>query len=440
LNERQPEIEAANVPTAADGQARRASRQTLPRAFHLLYVGETVSLFGMQVTAVALPLVAAVRLGASAFTIGLLNATTWLPIILFGMVVGVLVDRHNKWRIMVSCNGIRALVLAVVPMLALENRLSIGALLVVAFTMGLVSVAFDVAYQSYIPDLIPEELLASANSRLELSRSATQLLGPLAGGAMVATMSPAYAIGATVITYAAATLTLLMSPVRTSARRSVATSSGDDSDARLLRALKQGQSAVWSTPALRIVVLAGGLTNIFVVGIDTLLVLFVVRILGLSGSYVGIALAFAGGGALLGAAAYTRSSSHLHEAGCVILGLGAMAAGGLALPLASFKAGLLFLFGSQLLLGFGTPMVNIALVTLRQKITPRLMLGRVNATARVLIMGSLPIGALAMGGVAQNFGILAGLWISSAGLCMVAAVFTPLIWRTRRLPSVNVGD
>lgn len=160
-----------------------------PRGFPLLWGAESVSLLGTQVTLIAVPLVAVQVLGASGFAMGLLTAAGWLPVVLFGLVAGVWVDRGDPVRIMVVANLARLVLITAVPLAHLLGLLSIGLLLVTALLAGVFAVFFDVAYQTYVPHTVPAERLPGANSRLELSRSIAQLCGPAIGGVLVTALS-----------------------------------------------------------------------------------------------------------------------------------------------------------------------------------------------------------------------------------------------------------
>lgn len=401
----------------------------LPTAFRVLLSGEAFSLLGTQITLVMVPLVAVFSLHSGEFTMGTLSAVGWAPVILFGLVAGAVVDRLNTWQVMLVCNAFRFVVLALIPLLALVNRLSIGALVVIAFSAGIANVFFDISYQTFVPEVVERSQLDVANSRLELCRSSAQLAGPLIGGALASQFDPAYVVSVDSLSFLIAMVTLLVLPLGYRRSRPHSTD-GASTRPTLLREVKTGLRVVWSNVDLRLVVLSGGLINLFFAGIDALLVLYVTRALGFGSVVIGAAMACGGAGAISGALCYRFLSTRLGEGGCVRLGLACMASGGLVLPLAgSGRLPLLCVMAAQALFGYGSPVLNIALVTLRQKITPSAVLGRVNASARVAIMSSLPLGALVLGTLAQAVGMQSALWFAAIGQVVVVLAVGPGLGR-----------
>jgi MFS family permease len=130
------------------------------------------------VTRIALPTAAIVLLHAGAFQVGLLAALEFLAFPLLGLIAGVYADRLNRRRILIVCDAGRMLVLASVPVAYFAGVLSMGQLYAVALVVGVCTVFFDVAYQSYLPALIPRTDLLEGNSKLEITRSASQVVGP----------------------------------------------------------------------------------------------------------------------------------------------------------------------------------------------------------------------------------------------------------------------
>ncbi|HEV2251072.1 MAG TPA: MFS transporter, partial [Candidatus Limnocylindria bacterium] len=146
--------------------------------FLKLWIGETISDFGDQITLLAIPLTAVIVLRASAFEMGLLAAAAAAPTALFSLPVGVWVDRLPRRRVLIAADLGRALALATVPIAFLAGALGLAQLYVVAFVTGTLSVFFIVAYQAYLPGLVGRERLVDANGKLNASGSLAQLAGP----------------------------------------------------------------------------------------------------------------------------------------------------------------------------------------------------------------------------------------------------------------------
>src|SRR4051812_21537714 len=155
--------------------------------FIRLWTGQSISELGSQVSQLAIPWLAAVDLHASPLAFSLLGVLGFLPFILFALPAGVWVDRLRRRYILIVGDAARALLLALVPILWAFHDLRVWHLLVIEFVVGVFTVFFDVAYQSYLPALIQREHLVDGNSKLQLTASVAQVSGPpLAGGLMTA--------------------------------------------------------------------------------------------------------------------------------------------------------------------------------------------------------------------------------------------------------------
>src|SRR5690242_7261389 len=141
------------------------------RDFLKLWGGQSISEFGSQVSQLAIPWLAAVGLNASPLAFSLLGVLGFLPFILFALPAGVWVDRLRRRYILIVCDAARAVLLAVIPILWALHDLKIWHLLILQFVIGVFTVFFDVAYQSYLPALIDREHLIDGNSKLQLTVS-----------------------------------------------------------------------------------------------------------------------------------------------------------------------------------------------------------------------------------------------------------------------------
>ncbi|KPV48826.1 hypothetical protein SE17_35980, partial [Kouleothrix aurantiaca] len=152
------------------------------RNFTKLWFGQTVSLFGSNITLLALPLAAATQLAATPVQMGLMQSAQYLPFLLFGLLAGVWVDRLPRRPVMVVADLGRALALAVVPVAAWGGWLSMPVLYGVTFVMGTLNLFFEAAYAAILPALVPASELAASNSKLQTSAAVAEITGPgLAG-------------------------------------------------------------------------------------------------------------------------------------------------------------------------------------------------------------------------------------------------------------------
>src|SRR5262245_58487263 len=178
------------VPQAAAG-SRSLWREP---DFLKLWCAETISHFGTQVSHLAVPLVAVLLLEVSPFEFALLGTLAFLPFVLFSLPAGVWVDRLRRRPILIFADVGRGISLASIPLAYLTNTLTIWQLYVVGFVNGVMTVFFDIAYQSYLPSLVEREQINDGNAKLETSRSVAQIAGPGFAGALIAAITAPIAI------------------------------------------------------------------------------------------------------------------------------------------------------------------------------------------------------------------------------------------------------
>lgn len=386
--------------------------------FLKLWAGETVSALGSQVTSLALPLVAVVTLHASPLQMGVLSALGTLPILLLSLPAGVWVDRRLRRPLLLWTDLGRSVVLGTIPAAAMLGFLVMPLVYGVALVVGALTVLFDTAYQSYLPSLVPRGALIKANSRLEASRSAAQIAGPSLGGALVTLLTAPLAIAADAASFLLSALAIFL------IRRREVTEPRQDNGPHLLTDVRAGLQFVAAHPLLRTLVGITAVGNLWSGALFSQQILFMKHVLGLPAAVIGLILSAGGPGALLGVFLTGRLSRRLGVGRTIILGSVLFTAGDFCLGLAGgprpVMIALLVLF--QALVGVGSPLYNITVISLRQALTPDQLLGRVVAAARVAAVGSLPLGALLGGAVSQVIGPRALLLTAAAGMLI------PLIW------------
>jgi MFS family permease len=162
--------------------------------FRRLWIGETVSQFGTQVSQIALPLVAILVVHASTFEVGALAACESLAFLVIGLPAGAWVDRMRFRQVLIINDVVRAAAIGSIPAAAAMHVLTIGQLYVVALVISVCTVFFDVAYQSYLPQLVDRELIVEGNAKLQGSESVAQVAGPSIGGLLIQALTAPYAI------------------------------------------------------------------------------------------------------------------------------------------------------------------------------------------------------------------------------------------------------
>jgi MFS family permease len=377
------------------------------RGFLILWSAQTATLIGTQVTLVALPLLAITKLDAGPAELGLLNAAGYLPFLLIGLPAGVLLDRVNRKQVMITSDLSRALLIGVVVALAVANTLDYPVLYLAALLAGAFTVVFDIAYQSCLPSIVERDALVSANSRLELSRSGAQLVGPSVAGWLIAAFSPAVALLADAVSFIVSGGLLTQLP-------------SNDQDGRgsrpgvraLRREIVEGIRFVWSHGDLRRLLQSSATLNIASAIVLALHIIFMSRTLRLPAATIGAILGVGNAGFLAAALAARRVRDGLGEKRAILLGAALASFGTFGIPLAATMAPILFLVTSRIVVTFGATLFNIGQVSLRQAVTPNNLLGRMNATMRVATWGVLPVGAVVGGLAAEALGITNTLWLA----------------------------
>jgi MFS family permease len=397
--------------------------------FRKLWIGQTISQIGSNITGVALPLTAVLVLKASPFQMGLLSGAGATAVLIFGLFAGAWVDRLRRRPILIGADLGRAVVLGIIPLAAMLHRLSIGDLYLVAVASSTLTVLFDVSYQAYLPSLIDRENILAGNSRLALTESVAQIAGPGIAGVLVQLITAPMAMlfDATSFVFSAISVLLIrkLEPVPTHTL-----------EPHIGQEISEGLSVSWRDPLLR--ALAGRTaTSAFFLGFgSSLYFLFVIRDLGLTAALLGIIIAIGGTSGLFGAFLAVWLVRRFGFGPTFIGSAVAIGMAMLLIPLAHGSVAVCsaFLVASQLG-DLAWPVYTISERSLRQAITPDRLLGRVNSSMHLLFHGVLPLGGLAGGAIAQAVGVRQALLIGATGVLLSTMwlVFSP-VGRMRELP------
>lgn len=413
------------------------------RDFRLLLLGQTTSQFGAQVSGVAIPLLAVVTLEASAFETGLVAASSTLAFALIGLPAGAWIDRYRRRPILVGSDLVRAMLLATIPIAALFDVLSIAQLVVVSLLSGFARVLFDVGYQSYLPTVIGRDRVLAGNSALETIRASGQVAGPGLGGWLVAVLGAATVVMLQAVTFVVSAACLLAIRARETAVPAEGAPAGERqaagrSDAtptaageptrpgaapaagrtRLAAEIGEGLRFVGRSRVLRAVAITSAANNFAFAVASAVTFIFLVRTLGLSPTQIGLVLAAGSVTVMAGAALTPWLSRRFGSARIIWLALAVSGPIGLLGPLAQ-PGWLVLLFLVSAAAGeLGQIVYAITNVSLRQRLVPDRLLGRVNATMRFLLMGLFPLGAL-LGGIL-------GTYVGARWTLLVAGVLITL--------------
>jgi MFS family permease len=406
--------------------------------FLKLWAGETISLLGSQVTYVALPLIAAVTLDASPLEMGLLSAMGTLPILLLSLPAGAWLDRRRRRPILLLTNLGRTLLLAIIPVAAWLDLLTMPLLYLVVLLIGVLSVLFDIAYQAFLPSLVQRQALLEGNSKLEISRSIAQVAGPSAGGLLVTLLSAPFAVALDALSFVVSAICIAL------IRQPEPLQSQGSQRRQIWRDIREGLAFVVRQPMLRSIVLVTGLGNLAGGGIFALHILLMTETLKLSPMMIGALLSLGGPSALLGALAVGRVAQPLGVGRTIVVGSLLFTIGDFCLALAAgpYWLTLALLALSQLLIGVGSTLYNVTVISLRQAITPDHLLGRVVASARMVAVGTQPVGALIGGVLGNAIGLRAAIFAGACGMLLplVWLLFTPVSTLREQPASVVVDE
>lgn len=403
---------------AANSQTASARPLSAPRAgtFRRLWAALTVALFGAQVSALALPLTAAIWLGASPMEMGLLAAAGHAPWLLCSLPLGVWIDRARRLRpVLVAADLGRAVLLGAIPAAALLGGLRFELLCIVALLAGVLSVVFDVAHYAYVPSVVERGRLVEANGRIQTSYSAAETIGPGLAGLLVQAATAPLAILATAASFLASAL-LLAAPGAPEPARQVARVR-----AGLRAETTEGLRALLGHPLLRPIVAASATASLFVEAVRAVYVLFAARDLGLDAAQLGLVLAAGGVAAAPGGLLAGRAASRFGFGPAVCWGWVVEGAALLLVPLAQGPAAVAFLVAAQAIGGFFGAIANVNQWSLRQAVTPDRLQARVTASHRFLVYGTYPLGALLGGALAGAIGLRPALLA-----CAIGAALAPL--------------
>jgi len=380
------------------------------RDFRRLWVSLTITHFGGQVTFLALPLTAALLLAATPFEMGVLIAVEALPFALFGLFSGVLVDRSRKLPLIVAADVGRGVVLLAVPVAAWTDRLSMPVLYAVGFLVGAWGVVGWAAYQVFMTERVGRENLVAANSKIALSDSSAQLVGPGLAGLAIQWLTAPIAILLDAFSFFLSAWLLRGIPSRPGdapqpprERRSVWQDIGEGLD--MIRRTPLLRSIAWGVAAWNL------LRHMFL----AVIILFATQDLGLSAASIGMAW-MAGGLGCIAATLATRRVNLRRGVGPVMLGgvfVTGIAWGMIALTQAGNGFTVAILAAGLFAYGFGGTLFFINYLSLRQAVTPDHLLGRVISSMIFLTVLTAPLGSLLGGALGEWTGLRTTLWIAA---------------------------
>jgi predicted MFS family arabinose efflux permease len=389
--------------------------------FRRLWAGETVAEFGTFVGQTVLPILAATVLAATPFQMGVLTAAETAAFLLVGLPAGVWVDRMRRRRLMLRADFIRSGLLLTVPIAWWTGWLTLTQLIVVALVVGVATVFFDIAYQSYLPSLVSRERLLEGNSKLQASQAMAQVVGPGIGGVLTQLAGAANAVLVTGAGFATSAICLLRI-------KAADPDPEPHENPRIWPQIAEGLRFVFGNRNLRAIVCATGTSNFAGGALTAVQVLFLIQDVGLPPAAVGIMLTSSGAGGVLAALTSNSITRRIGQARAIWF-----------VPMLTWPAALLVPFAAPgwriglavagpIVYSFGGIVYNIAQVSYRQTICPDRLLGRMNASVRFVVWGTIPLGGLAGGALGEWLGLRGTVWVAAVllALAMVWLLCSPL--------------
>ncbi len=394
------------------------------RDFMKMWTGQTISQFGSSISQLALPIIAIKLLHASPFAVAALGTVEFLPFLLFTLPAGVWVDRLPRRSVLIVGDVGRGVLLLSVPIVYFEGHLTMTQLFVVGFLTGILTVFFDVAYQSYLPALVDREDLIDGNSKLEVTRSAGQLAGPAVAGGLIQLLTAPYAVVWDCVSFFISGAFL----VAIRKKEPPLEQHEDGRRAGMRHELWEGLLYVVKHPYLRPQAISTGTSNFFSNVAFSIVLVFAVRTLGMSTGLIGVVFAIGSAGWLAGAALSPRMQKWLGVGGATIFGAALSGPGTLLVALTPKSFPVPFFVAGMAIGGAGAVIYNIQQVSLRQAITPERMQGRMNSVMRFLVWGPIPLGALVGGAIATTFGLRTALVVGALGgfTSTIPIIFSPI--------------
>ena len=381
-----------------------AAHPPLGRGYWLLWSSSTLSNVADGVVKVALPLVAVSLVDSPALVAGVAFLGT-LPWLVFALPAGALADRVDRRRSMLVANLLRAAVVTILVLVAVLGWTSLAALYAVALCLGVAEVVYDTSAQSILPQLVGRGQLSRANGRLQAAElTANEFVGPPLGGVLVAT-GAAVAFATSSLLWAAAVGVLLIVRGRFQIVREHRSSLRAD--------VAEGLRFLWRSRLLRTLAFMTGQYNLATNAAFAVFVLYAVgpgSSLGLSEAGYGLLLAALAAGGLAGALLAEQVERRLGRSRSLSLSVlgGVVLLATPALTSSPLVVGVVFFAG-----GAVSALWNVIAVSLRQRVTPDGMLGRVNSAYRLFAWGTRPIGALAGGLLGELVGLRAVFLLSA---------------------------
>ena len=372
-----------------------------------------LSQLGTRLSGLAVPLLAILTLKASTLEVSLLRSAETLAWLLFGLVAGGWVDRLRQRPVLIAADAGRAVILASIPIAAIWHGERLWQFYAALFLVGLLTVFFDIAHTTYLPQILGPDELMDGNSKLAANTSIAAIAGGSFGGFLVQWLTAPFAIAVDAASYLWSALWL----------RTIQTHEEPplpEPDRHLRREIREGLAFVLGNPLLRPIALNTAGRMLFQSAYDGIILVYLVRRVHLTPGIIGLLSTVGFLGALAASYCTTRITARIGDIralviGSVVNGLGFVS---FALTGPEWRLGFFVLGGT--LTSFTIVLMHIVSVTTVQTVCPESLLGRVNATMQVMIWGVMPIGSIIGGLLATFYGLHFTLWFVGTGMLLAS--------------------
>jgi MFS family permease len=397
--------------------------------FRRLWIGDAASQIGATTSLFVLPLMAVRALHATPFEVGLVSASLTSSFLLLGLPAGALVDRTRRRRVLITADLGRSLALGLLPLSAAFGLRTLPLLCVVALGYSALTVFFDVAYQSYLPHLVGWGRLVEGNAKLAATQSVAQMTGPVVGGFAVQAVGSSYAVIANALCFAWSAAWIALIRLREPGP-------APQRDPHLGREIVEGVRFVLSDRLLRAIAACTGSFNLYRTASQAMVIVLLSGELHLPSGTIGLFFMIGATGGVVGAFFARRIAVMVGQGRVIWASVATGGAFALLVPLADADWRLWLAAVGEFGLTFGAAVYDVAQVSFRQALCPERLLGRMNATMRFLVWGTMPLGGLLGGALAAVAGVRPVLWSAAAGMALsfLPVLLSPLR-AMRQLPA-----
>jgi MFS family permease len=415
-----PRTEAPQPAAAPDVRAALRTRDA-----RLVFSAYAISAIGSEVTVLAIPVAAAILLGASPLQMGLLTAAGTAPYVGFALVVGAWVDRLRRRRpLMIAADLLAAAALLTVPLAWALGVLSVSQLIAVELVVGVARVTFRPTFSTHLPDVVPAHAITTASSRLRATEAIAMLAGPTLGGSLVQVLTAPVAVVVDAVSFLVSAL--LVGRVRAPERVGYVA----PPRRRLVQEIGEGMSYLFRDRRLRAIAGAAANVNFFGLMIFALLVVYLTRDHDFTPIMIAAVTVAGGLGSLAGALLAPRVAARIGRGRTIIVGSAIFSLGMIAFPAAHGPRWLVLaiLCANEVVVGIGIMLFDVTTGAFYVTEVPDVIRGRVNTSMSTVTQGVKALGALAGGAIGTAYGVRPALWVAALGATTTVlwTVFSPL--------------